>query len=265
MLRGTYFPRHEENRMLHEGDVEAARERFYRERPIGVIYLLRQRYSWMNEYLVGRKAVVEIGAGAGLSKEFLDFPSMILSDVVKRPWIDIVVDALNPPFESDSLDAVICSHMIHHLASPAQFFSVVRSKLKMGGLLLIQDLHTSLMLRALLRIMRHEGWSYDINVFDEATIANDPVDPWSANCAIPELLFSNEQAFESKIPGFRFLKNELNESLLFPLSGGVVANTRIIQFPPIIYKLVQAVDRFLVYIFPDIFAVGRSVVLEKIA
>jgi SAM-dependent methyltransferase len=251
--------------MLHEGDVDAARERYFRERPMSVTYLLRQRYSWMNEYLVGCKAVVELGAGAGLSREFLDCPSLILSDVVKRPWVDIVVDALNPPFENDSLDAVICCHMIHHLASPVRFFSVVRSKLKVGGYLLIQDLHTSLMLRALLRIMRHEGWSYNINVFDEAAIANDPADPWSANCAIPELLFNNEQAFEMKIPGFRFLKNKLNESLLFPLSGGVVAKTRIIQFPPNVYKLVQAVDRMLVYIFPNIFAVGRSVVLEKIA
>ncbi|MEX2164802.1 MAG: class I SAM-dependent methyltransferase [Sulfuricaulis sp.] len=263
MLRGTYFPRHDENRMLHEGDVEAARDRFFRERPISVTYLLRQRYSWMNEYLLGCKAVVELGAGAGLSKEFLDCPNIILSDVVKRPWIDIVVDALNLPFGNDSLDAVICSHMIHHLANPARFFSVVRTKLKLGGFLLIQDLHTSLMLRILLRIMRHEGWSYDINVFNENTIANDPSDPWSANCAIPELLFSDELAFENEIPGFRFLKNELNESLLFPLSGGVIAKTRIIQFPSNVYKVVQTVDRFLVYLFPNVFAVGRSVVLEK--
>src|SRR3990172_5326911 len=101
MLRGTYFPRHEENRMTHEGNLEAARERFLRERPVGLTYLLQQRYSWMNEYLIGRKAVVELGAGAGFSKEFLECPTMILSDVVKGPWIDIVVDAMNPPFEDD--------------------------------------------------------------------------------------------------------------------------------------------------------------------
>lgn len=265
MLRGTYFPRHEENRMTHEGNLEAARERFLRERPIGLTYLLRQRYSWMNEYLIGRKAVVELGAGAGFSKEFLECPTMILSDVVKRPWIDIVVDAMNPPFEDDSLDAIICSHMIHHLANPVRFFNVVRSKLKPGGILLIQDLHTSLMLRVLLRLMRHEGWSYDINVFDEAAIANDPSDPWSANCAIPELLFRNQQTFMKEISGLRILKNRLNESLLFPLSGGVIARTRIIQFPQNVYKLVQVVDRFLVYTLPNIFAVGRSVVLEKIS
>lgn len=265
MLRGTYFPRHEDNRMEHEGDIEAARERFLKERPAGLTCLLRQRYSWMNEYLSGRNAVLELGAGAGFSKEFIDCQTIILSDVVKRPWIDIVIDAHDLPFADESLDAIICSHMVHHLAKPTTFLAHVRKKLKPHGVLIIQDLHTSLMLRVLLRLMRHEGWSYDVNVFDESTIANDPTDPWSANCAIPELLFGNMQKFIEEISGFRFVKNQLNESMLFPLSGGVIARTRTIQFPTNFYRVVQVIDRILVRLFPNIFAVGRSVVLEKIA
>lgn len=250
--------------MEHEGDIEAARARFLQERPAGLTCLLHQRYSWMNEYLSGRNAVVELGAGAGFSKEFLDCPGVILSDVVKRPWIDVVADAHNLPFSDGSLDAIICSHMIHHLAKPAAFLAHAKSKLKPRGVLIIQDLHTSLMLRILLRAMRHEGWSYDIDVFDESTIANDPSDPWSANCAIPQLLFRNQQTFTKYIPGFRFLRNQVNEALLFPLSGGVIAKTRIIRFPAIVYRMVQIVDRILVRLSPDIFAMGRSVVLEKI-
>jgi len=263
MLKGTYFPKHEENRMADEGDVALARERYFRERPPALTCLLQQRYSWMNQYLAGRETVVEFGAGAGFSKEFLDCPNLILTDVVKRPWIDMAADALNPPFEDESIDAVICSHMIHHLASPVHFFNVIHSKLKPGGILLIQDLHTSLMLRVLLRIMRHEGWSYDIEVFDKAAVANDPADPWSANCAIPELLFRDEKAFARHISGFRLLSNQLNECFLFPLSGGVIANTKTIQFPATVYQAVQSVDRFLVGILPDIFALGRSVAFEK--
>lgn len=264
MLKGTYFPAHEENRMAHEGDVEGARQRFLQERPRSLTCLLRQRYSWMNEYLLGRNAVIELGSGAGLSKEFIDCPRLMLTDVVGRAWIDIVVDAMNLPFKPDSVDAIICSHMIHHLASPVRFFNYAWAILKPGGIMLIQDLHTSLMLRVLLRVMRHEGWSYDINVFKEAAVANDPSDPWSANCAIPELLFRNEEDFNKKITGFRMLDNRLNESLLFPLSGGVIAKSRTIQFPLPVYTLVQGVDRWLVRLLPNIFAVGRSVVLEKV-
>ena len=264
MLKGSYFPKHEDNRMAHEGNVELARARFFRDRPAGLIHLLRQRYAWMNKYLAGRKTIVEFGAGAGFSKEFLDCPNLMLTDLVKWPWIDMVVDALNPPFDDGSIDAIICSHMIHHLSSPVRFFNIVRSKLKAGGILLIQDLHTSLMLRVLLRIMRHEGWSYDIDIFDETAIANDPTDPWSANCAIPELLFRDEAAFAKQIPNFKFLWNSLNECFLFPLSGGVIAKTRTIPLPSGVYKMVQGIDRLLVCTMPDIFALGCSVALEKI-
>jgi hypothetical protein len=154
--------------------------------------------------------------------------------------------------------------MIHHLANPKKFFNIVHSKLKVGGVLLIQDLNTSLVMRALLRLMRHEGWSYDIDVFDDSVVANDPRDPWSANCAIPELLFEDEQKFASSVPGFRFLRNSLNECMLFPLSGGVIAKSPTIQLPTSVLKVVNGLDRFLVRTGPGIFALGRSVVLEKI-
>ena len=64
------------------------------------------------------------------------------------------------------------------------------------------SVNTALTMRLLLWMMRHEGWSYDIDVFDENAVTNDPEDPWSANCAIPELLFQSSTEFESKVPGY---------------------------------------------------------------
>jgi len=40
----------------------------------------------------------------------------------------------------------------------------------------IQDLETSLFMRLMLYAMRHEGWSYNIDVFDENAVTNDPKD-----------------------------------------------------------------------------------------
>jgi len=37
-------------------------------------------------------------------------------------WIDEDVDALAMPYEDSSIDVVIASHMIHHIATPAIFF-----------------------------------------------------------------------------------------------------------------------------------------------
>ena len=80
ILRGPYFPAHDENRMASEGDVEAARNRFFKERPSNLEFLLSTRYSWMNDYTADKDRVVEMGAGAGFSKEFITSKNLVLTD-----------------------------------------------------------------------------------------------------------------------------------------------------------------------------------------
>ncbi|MDA8698178.1 methyltransferase domain-containing protein [Rhodopirellula sp.] len=217
----------------------------------------------MDSYLAGCEQVIEIGSGAGFSKVFLSNEKIRLTDVVKHDWIDEEVDALNTPYADSSLDAVVSSHMIHHLATPVVFFREMARILKPGGIIVIQEINTSLVMRALLRLMRHEGWSYDVDVFDEKVISNDPRDPWSANCAIPQLLFSNPMEFERNISDFRILRNELCEGMIFPLSGGVISKTKMIQLPEWLLSVVDRFDQISISILPSIFAMGRMVVLEK--
>jgi hypothetical protein len=120
-------------------------------------------------------------------------------------------------------------------------------------------------MRILLKIMRHEGWSYQIDIFDETQIANDPSDPWSANCAIPELLFEQTDKFHNKFKSLKILRNIKNEGLIFPLSGGVVAKTNLPELPIWFLKCVYFVDKIIIKLFPNVFALGRSVVVQKIA
>jgi hypothetical protein len=112
--------------------------------------------------------------------------------------------------------------------------------------------------------MRHEGWSYEVNVFDKNEVANDPSDPWSANCAIPEMLFQDKQYFEHNLPQFRVVHNELTECLIFPLSGGVIARSPTILLPVVILKMIDKLDQLLIKLFPTVFALGRKVVLQKL-
>lgn len=263
LLAGPYVPRHDENRMRHEGDVAGARERFLTRRFRNLEALLTQRYAWMNDHIRPTDRIVEFGAGAGFARLYVQSPSLILTDYVKHEWVDMQADAMNPPFEPDSIDVVICSHMVHHMASPVTFFERIHPLLRSGGRVIIQDLNTALVLRVLLRAMRHEGWSYDIDVFDRDAVTNDPDDPWSANCAIPQIMFDSAQEFEARVPGFRMTKNELNECLLFPLSGGVISKTGVPELPAVVLEAVRLLDRVLVRAMPSVFALGRSVVLEK--
>lgn len=263
VLNGPFFPTHDDNRMTSEGDVRSAREKFLNRRFRNLDKLLNQRFEWMNEYINDGEKVVEFGCGAGFFPLYVDRGDITLTDVVRNEWVDEIADAMAPPFAPASIDVIVCSHMMHHMAKPVTFLKQVHGLLKPGGRILIQEINTAFFMRAMLRIMRHEGWSFDIDVFDENTVTNDPSDPWSANCAIPQLLFSDVDEFEQKVPQFEIVLNELNECLLFPLSGGVIAKTPVPEMPDPLLKFVAGLDRILVKAAPGLFAFGRSVVLRK--
>jgi len=150
ILRGPYLPEPGDSRTKNTGNVKAARQFFFEHRPRNLSNLLRQRYAWMTRYLADKEKVIEIGSGAGLSREFIDHPGLVLTDVEKHAWVDMQADALNMPFDDGALEAVISVHMIHHLANPRIFFQEMARVLKPGGMLVIQEVHSSLATRAVM-------------------------------------------------------------------------------------------------------------------
>ena len=51
------------------------------------------------------------------------------------------------PFADQSIDVVICSHTLHHLARPTAFLGEAHRVLKPGGRLVIQESNCSLLMR----------------------------------------------------------------------------------------------------------------------
>ena len=248
--------------MSSEGSVALARLNFLERRFRNLDVLLQSRYTWMNRYLARGQTIIEIGAGAGFSPLYLT-QKPILTDAADNTWIDRFIDATHMDLESGSVDVLIASHNIHHFYSPYKFFKECERVLKEDGILLIQELNTSLLMRILLRLMRHEGYSYDVDVFDQQAIVNERHDLWSANCAVPELLFTDATRFEQTFTDMKVEVNELCECLIFPLSGGVISKTRMPELPSFLLKTVLLLDRLLVLVAPDLFAMGRRVVIRK--
>jgi hypothetical protein len=153
--------------------------------------------------------------------------------------------------------------MIHHLATPTTFLDAILSCLRPGGRLLIQEPNPSVAMLMALRIMRHEGWSFAVDAYDPRVPANDPADPWSGNNAISQLLLGDRNRFQRRFPAFRFIFDRYSEFLLFPLSGGVTAKVSVPELPTVVLRAAAAIDRLLCLLAPSIFAMGRSVALEK--
>lgn len=168
----TYYPKHSENRMKNEGDVVAAREYFLSGKNRVLYRLLKERFTWMNRYIkASDERVMELGTGAGLSKEFIKTDKLVLTDVLDNEWVDEYMDALNLTMDNDSMDVIICSEMIHHVADPASFLDSICRKLKKGGRLIVQDIYTGVLMKTVLRIMRHEGWSDEIDIFERGGVS----------------------------------------------------------------------------------------------
>jgi SAM-dependent methyltransferase len=264
ILMSPYKPAHEENRMKNEGNVEVARKLFYEKPNQNLIFLLRNRFEWMNQYIDPDRGVgIEVGCGQGFGKEVIRAKSYLLTDFNDYEWLDVKnVDALNTPFDDNSFDFVIASNTIHHFPSPAQFLEEVKRILKPGGFLLIQDVNCSLLMRMMLHLMRIEGYSFDVDIFDKDAIVTDPEDLWSGNNAVPNLLFDDRDRFHQNVPDFKILKSSFSECFVYLASGGVTAKTVYIPLPHFVLNTLKAIDDVLTSLFPQIFALQRQVVLQ---
>jgi hypothetical protein len=111
--------------------------------------------------------------------------------------------------------------------------------------------------------MRHEGYSYEVNVFDRNMICTDEGDLWSANCVIPNLLFDDLSRFSAYVNGFKVEHTSFSEFLTFLNSGGVIAKTKHIPFPLLMLKILWHFDNMLCRTAPSVFALQRQIVMIK--
>ena len=252
------------NRMAHVGDLENSRKIFVQGDNLNLNWLLKSRFIWMNTFIRSQDTGVELGSGIAASKYFIKCKKLYTTDFIDSSWLDIKnVDALATGFSANSFDFVIVSNTIHHLAFPNLFFIETSRILKPNGKLIVQDIYTSFLMRLILKLMRHEGFNENIDVFDKTIQCNIPDDPWSANCSIPKLLFSNKKAFENMYPEYKIVHSERVEFIKFLNSGGVIAKTRYLPLGKKFLKFADKIDNFLCRVAAPLFALQIQVVLEK--
>ena len=250
--------------MAHAGDLKNAREIYIRGLNRNLNFLLSRRFSWMNRFVTKNDEGLELGSGISASKDFIKCKKFYTSDFTDSKWLDYSnIDALDTGFESGSFDFIIVSNVIHHLAYPNLFLEECHRLLKPSGVLLIQEIYTSVLTRIILKLMEHEGFNEDIDVFNSTVPANNPRDAWSANCSIPKLLFGNKTTFKEYFPTWKVLHFQRVECILFLNSGGVVAKTGYVPLRPGLLKAVEFLDKLLIKIAPNFFALQVQIVIQK--
>jgi len=127
----------------------------------------------------------------------------------------------------------------------------------------VNETTTSLCHRLLMWAMRHEGWSYDVDVFDDAARAKEGIDPLAGNNAVANLLFGDRERFSAAFPGLVITRDEHTELFVFLLSGGVGGRVFTVELPEWALRGVRGLDHALVSVLPHVFALARRLVIVK--
>ncbi len=261
------FPKEFYPKRIKNSSILNSRKKFKNKKNKNTIFLQQERFNWMNEFLVRKKIIIELGCGNGASKDILNNKNIILTDIQKYSWISKKIDMTKLNLEKKYLkkvDVFIINHALHHCPNPAKSLKNMSKYLKKNGLILINEPETSFFLKFFQYLLDDEAWSYNVNIFDSKKNIFKSNSPWDSNTAVAQLLFKNQKKFNFYFPNLIFLKNQLSEFTIFLNSGGVVQNTFHIPINKLIFNLMNFFDKLLISIFPGVFALNRRVVLKKI-
>ena len=255
----------EANRMQSIANTKVARETYYSNKYNNVKFLLSKRFGWMNKFIKESDHGIEVGSGAGFSKDFIKNKNFKLTDLGNDEHLDYKnIDAQNTGFKNNDLDFVIASNMIHHIPYPIKFFKEINRILKNGGRLIIFESYCSIFFQLATMIMKHEGFDFTLNVWDEEEPKSDEKNAWHGNIAVPHLIFDDRYRFDKEIGNlFEIEYEELTECLIFINSGGVTSKTAFIPMNNFFLNILDYIDRVLIKFFPKIFCMGRRIVLKK--
>ena len=160
---------------------------------------------------------LEIGGGSGNFKLFA--PDAITSDILPAPWLDLVCDAQQLPFASASFSNIVMVDVLHHLASPRDFFGEAQRVLRQGGRLVFCEPAITPLSGMFYRLFHEEP--VDMSVDPLAPPATLDKDPYDSNQAIPTLLVGRfRAALVAAAPRLVLDRVDRFSFVAYPLSGG---------------------------------------------
>lgn len=162
--------------------------------------------------------ILEIGGGAiDAGTEGRD---VLVTDIQFAPWLDVVADAQQLPFDDKSFGNIVMMDVLHHLESPRLFFEEAVRLLRPGGRIVMLEPAMTPVARTFYTNFHEEP--VDLSV-DPLTVrdAIPDRDPYDANQAIPALLFGRElRRFQDMFPDLSLRRMQYLSLFAYPLSGG---------------------------------------------
>ena len=179
---------------------------------------LLEAIKWGNDDVC---TVVELGSAGGISKTL--YPTLITSDIRECDGVDRSIDAMNLPFDDNSVDGIIAKDVLHHLPNPIEHLSEVIRVLRPGAMIAYSEPNWNLLSRLVYRFIHPEPFEPQ-----QETWSRESSEPMDANQALAMILFERDiQMLKKRFPGIEVSLESSTYALTFLISGGVYQRTAI--------------------------------------
>ena len=254
-----------ENSKLNKKSIASVIEEYKELKNKNLNFLVNERFSWMQQFINKTDVGLEVGAGAAFSKHLINAKTLYTSDYSNDNHLDFQnIDAEKTGFEDLKYDFVIASNMMHHVPHPIIFLEEMYRILKPGGRLIIFEPHVSMIYQLVTFFTKHEGFDFTVDVWNKKQSVKQNNNPWDSNQAVAYLLFKNHELFHKNINNkFKIIYDKFAEFMIFLNSSGIYSKSFHIPLNFTILKIINLIDKFLIRLFPNIFALGRKIVLVK--
>tara|TARA_B110001454_G_C12603012_1_gene385329 strand:- start:34 stop:825 length:792 start_codon:yes stop_codon:yes gene_type:complete len=262
MLPRKVINEHHESKLKGEGNILNSVKKITFNKNLD--FLLKKRFSYIERYLKKDDMILELGCGAGHSKNYIKNKNLKISDITNYDFLDFKnVDCLNTPFKNDSFDCVFSLSLIHHIPNPMKLFNEIGRILKKNGKYIILDVNCCFFFKLITILTKSEKYDLDVNIYNEEINLTDPNDTFDSNNAVPSLIFEDFEKFNNKLK-YNFEINDLKfqEFFTFLNSGGVIIDAPYLPLNKFLLKLLDNSDNFLSR-FKKIFPLHIYCCLEK--
>lgn len=199
--------------------------------------------------------ILEVGSGIGNLKEHI--PECICSDIFPNPWLDLVCDGYNLPFEDGSLSHIILFDVLHHLEAPNAFLTEAKRTLQRCGRVIVFDPYISLLSWPIYGLLHPEpiAWSKPI---DSSQKFLPPQCYYAAQGNATRLFFRGPHP--QWLDSWNILYAHAFSSFGYLLSGGF---SKPAIYPAFAYPILNLVDKYL-SVLPRLFGARCIVVLSPV-
>ncbi|NUM31986.1 MAG: class I SAM-dependent methyltransferase [Bacteroidetes bacterium] len=197
--------------------------------------------------------IIELGSGGGFIKEVM--PDVLTSDILHLAENDLTFNALEMPFENNTIDAFLMIDVFHHVPDSDKFLNEMQRCLKPGGKIIMNEPWNSIWGRFIYKNFHHETFNPQGNW----TIpSNGPMS--DANGALPWIVFYRDRKkFEEKFKDLKIKVLKPHTPLRYLLSGGVSMKSLVPDFS---FGLFSAIEKILSP-FAAMFSMFATIIIEK--